>query len=242
MANYKSSGSKAHLAALALLALSSIARLCPGPALADGTGSLIIDIHDGQPWSPNYETGAHYASGNFMPGLDTWGSYFVVERLWFYHGGPYAESGVPYQVHFMVRDREQLPEHYYVEFYFDRTTTCNYCWEELVLGYPIIGYGPDDDTSDLGVFIRPFGGSVVNPAPLLWHDCCPNHDQLAATFWVSFPPPPEPTSGPQVRDMYELLYYYSDLGLGEVLLGMEVSSDVIVPTGSMSFSAVKSLY
>lgn len=241
MASCKSSDTRARLAALVLVVLSGVSWFDAEPLLAEGTGSLIIDIHDGQPWGPNYETDEDYASGNFMPGIDTWGVGFTVERLWFYHGGPYSESGVPYQVHFIVRDRGQQPEHYYMEYYFDRATTCNYCWEELDLGIPIPNDGSDEEVT-FGVFVRPIGGSAVNPAPLLWHDCCPNHVQLAATFFVSYPFSSEPDRDSRSRDVYELLYYYSDLGLGEVLLGMEVSSDVIVPTEAMSFSAVKSLY
>lgn len=241
MASCKSFGTRARLAALVLFVLSGVSWLDTEPLLAEGTGSLIIDIHDGQPWGPNYDITENFASGNFMPGIDTWGTGFTVERLWFYHGGPYAESGVPYQVHFIVRDRGHVPETYSTTVYFNRTTSCNYCWEELILGFPVIAMGSDDEVT-FGVFVRPFGGSAVNPAPLLWHDCCPNHDQLAATFWVSYPPPPGPAAAIGDRDVYELLYYYSDLGLGEVLLGMEVSSDVIVPTEAMSFSAVKSLY
>jgi hypothetical protein len=211
-------------------------------AFADLPGIMIIDIHDGEPWAANWDTGPTYMSGNFMTGIDTWGTGFWVERIWFYHGGDYPDSGAHYQIHFVWRFRYGDDEEFYCGTYLDRYTTCNYCWEELEIDYPIWDAGSDEDTT-FGVFIRPFdgtGGSGFHPR--LWRDRYADHYHLAALLDVSWPPPPEPGSNVGNRDPYHVQYYNSDSGLGEVLLGMEVSSDVITSTQEMNFSTIKSLY
>lgn len=218
-----------------------------GAAVADTTGTMIIDLHDGQPWAPNWDTSPWVASGNFMPGIDTWGwgGGFTVERIWFYHGGDYEESGEPYQIHFLFRDRSGQEETYELFTYLDRSTTCNYCWEELVIDWHC-GLCGSDEIETFGVFIRPFGGSAGSGfAPMLWRDGYPNHTQLAALLSVYFPLRESDQALDRnggERDPYSLLYYNSDHGLGEVMLGMEVSSDLITANESISFSAVKSLY
>lgn len=177
-----------------------------------------------------------------MTGIDTWGYGFKVERIWFYHGGDYPDSGIPYQVHFIRRSRLQGDETYYQMSYFDRETTCNYCWEELWLGYNVWQDGSDEDLT-FGVFVRPFGGGGgAGYWPRLWRDQSTDHEQLAAIMEVWWPPPFLNKGADNRDDPYSLWYYHSDAGLGEVLLGMEVSSDIIVASEETSFSTIKSLY
>jgi hypothetical protein len=211
-------------------------------AQADTGGSMDIDIHDGQPWVPIWDTDPSSATGNFMTGIDTWDYGFKVERIWFYHGGDYPDSGIPYQIHLVQRFRYGDDETFYQLAYRDRETTCNHCWEEVSLGYNVWGAGSDEVTT-FGVFIRPFGGSAGGGYwPMLWRDQAADHDQLAALLNVYWPPPYLGASAGGRDDPYSLFYYNSDSGLGEVLLGMEVSSEVITSTEEASFSTIKSLY
>ncbi len=210
-------------------------------AAADPSGLMSIDIHDGEPWAPIWDGGTTKAIGNFMPGIDTWGYGFEVERIWFYHGGDYPDSGIPYQLHFIQRIRNGEEEIYDQLLYFDWETTCNYCWEELTLGYNVWDVGSDEDYT-FGVFIRPYGGTAADRWPRLWLDQSPDHEQLAAVMNVWWPPPFSSRGAVGRDDPYSLRFYYSDAGLGEVLLGMEVSSDIITATEETSFSTIKSLY
>jgi len=221
-------------------AVISIIALGGCPAAAEPRGLLSIDIHDGVPYAPILVASPSAIAGNFMTWVDTWGEGFIVQRMWFYHGGSYAESGVPYEIHLIERNRfEGGVEYFSLIASFQRETTCNYCWEETGPLYwsPI---GGSNEESTFGVFIRPSShGGALGGRPLLWRDRYANHTHLAALLNVYF------GSGPAAagdRDLYELNYYFSDYGQGEVLLGMEIESSVIVPTESSSFSAVKSLY
>lgn len=211
-----------------------------GPSRADTAGHMNIDIHDGVPFSAISVVGANGAVGNFMTGIDTWGVGFMVERVWFYHGGNYAESGVPYRVHFIHRVLIEGEETFWLTDYYDRQTTCNYCWEVIQTA----GYYPEqgsDEEDTFGVFIQPLGVGVGS-RPQLWHDRYANHPHSAALIGVYWNLASNVGSPPGDRDLYGLDYYFSDYGFGEVLLGMEISSDVIVATEPSSFSAVKSLY
>lgn len=238
MRNFRSSGTSTHLALyLAVLLIFAYT----GGAQAEGAGTMILDIHDGAPCAQNVDTSDIFASGNFMTGIDTWGYGFRVDRMWFYHGGNYADSGEPYQVHFIRRVQYSSGVEYVMQEYFDRETTCNYCWESFDVGFNVWQDGSDEE-STFGVFVRPFGGLSASPAPMLWRDCQSDHEQSSAIFRVYFPPPPGPAGGAQERDTYGLLYYFSDWNAGEVLLGMEITSDGIVSTEAGSFSTIKSLY
>lgn len=230
------------LTLIAPCALVSSLALCWGAAAAEPRGLLSIDIHDGVPYAPILVASPAAMAGNFMTWVDTWGEGYIVQRIWFYHGGSYAESGVPYEVHYIYRERyEGGIEVFFYDGVIERTTTCNYCWEEIDVHH-WNAEGGSNEESTLGVFIRPSShGGAEGGRPLLWRDRYANHEHLAALLDVYFSPGPT-AAGPGDRDLYELNYYFSDYGQGEVLLGMEIESSVIVPTESSSFSAVKSLY
>lgn len=228
------------LTLIAPCALVSSLALGWSGAAAEPRGLLSIDIHDGIPYAPILVAAPEAIAGNFMTWVDTWGEGFIVQRVWFYHGGSYAESGVPYEIHLIERDRFEGGVEYFSHIAsFQQVTTCNYCWEETGPLYWSPNGGSNEE-STFGVFIRPSSaGGAEGGRPLLWRDRYANHEHLAALLDVYFGRGPA-TAGD--RDPYELNYYFSDYGQGEVLLGMEIESSVIVPTESSSFSAVKSLY
>jgi len=210
------------------------------PSRADTVGHMNIDIHDGIPFSAISVVGYHGAVGNFMTGIDTWGTGFTVERVWFYHGGSYADSGVPFRIHFIRRVLIEGEETFWLQYYYDSQTTCNYCWEDVPIVVWFGGQGSDAENT-FGVFIQPLGAGVGS-RPRLWHDRYANHPHSAALIGVYWDLASNSGSPPGDRDLYGVDYYFSDYGFGEVLLGMEISSDVIVATEPTSFSAVKSLY
>ncbi len=216
--------------------------LCPAPNAALA-GTMDIDIHDGEPWRAIWDPDRYSATGNYMYDAEGMSTAFKVERIWFYHGGDYPDSGLPYQLHIILRHRDDFGGEDYTSMRVrDRETTCNYCWEEYVIGFNI--WDGLNDRYAIGVFIRPVEGTGGSGFfPRLWRDRYTNHDQLAAVMNVWYPPPPTGTpSAEGGRDQYTLWYYNSDYGVGEVLLGMEISSDVITSAGESSFSTIKSLY
>ncbi|MEZ4397464.1 MAG: hypothetical protein R3C71_11180 [Candidatus Krumholzibacteriia bacterium] len=219
----------------------------PSSATAAPTerGFLSIDIHDGVPYSPIWGPTSTTVVGNFMTWPDdTFDEGFIVQRIWFYHGGDYAESGIPYEVHLIYRIRySDGSEGFSFQRLNEYTTTCNYCWEELdVFHWFALGGSNEEET--FGVFIRPLaGGGADGHHPMLWRDQSSDHVHLSAILNTWFgrdtAPAPEP---PGDRDLYTLGIYFSDYGMGEILLGMEIESDGIVVVEPTSFSAVKSLY
>lgn len=216
----------ASLACLALLALAA-------PSISRGE-TLILNIHDGVPWNSVYGITSGEVVGNFIPGLHTVGYVTVIERIWFYHGGPdYASSGIPYEVQVAVR-HQHGPGGDYDEFAhvagIERMTTCNFCWEEIVIGQPV-GIGYLGGVIQVGVFFRPLGGHPGLGVPRIWVDAAPNYEH-AATMLEFYESPIH----------YGNHWYFSDGGVGEVMIGMEISGDVVTPTEPMSFSALKSLY
>lgn len=238
------SGSNLRLAVLCLGIGLGTFLVDGGSVAAADRGHLTINIHDGIPYVPIPGVTQDMVVGNFMTWVDTWGSGFRVLRIWFYHGGNYAESGIPYEVHFVRRLQLGNGEEYFaymgVRPYI---TTCNNCWE--IINEPTYwdADGGSDDENSFGIFIRPLaGGGAPGPQPRVWRDCCTDHEHLAALLRINFAPTPSQVVEPGSRDLYSLIGYYSDIGAGEALLGMEIESDVIVATEPSSFSAVKSLY
>ncbi len=61
-------------------------------------GTIDIDIHDGEPWAAIWDTDRLSATGNYMYDAEGMSMAFKVERIWFYHGGDYPESELPYQL------------------------------------------------------------------------------------------------------------------------------------------------
>ncbi|MCB1164376.1 hypothetical protein KDL67_16915 [bacterium] len=207
-------------------------------------GFLSIDIHDGTPYSPIWGATSGMVLGNFMTWPDdTFDEGFIVQRIWFYHGGDYAESGIPYELHLVYRNHYSDGHDEFSQSRVDQySTTCNYCWEELDVSY-WFAIGGSDEEGTYGVFIRPLaGGGADGPQPRLWLDHYPDHEHLSALLDVDFLTRSIPADRRGDRDLYELILYYSDYGMGEVLLGMEIESDGIVAVEPTSFSAVKSLY
>lgn len=201
---------------------------------------ISYDIHDGIPWNPLFTVSYNRTAGNLMPGIEVpFGEYFYVERIWFYHGGDYPESGVPYRVYLMYRSIAQ-PSGDEDFMYFNQTeqlTTCNYCWEEIDVQWFVAGSSTFDDA--IGIFIQPLSGSPAIPAPQLWIDSCSDHYHLACVLFVHGKSGDRPTGG---RDYFDFEFYMSDYGMGEVLVGMEVENPFVTPVETRTFSAVKSLY
>ena len=207
----------------------------------EARGHLTINIHDGIPYVPIPGVDQYKVVGNFMTWVDTWDEGFILERIWFYHGGNYADSGIPYAVHLIRRLQVDDGEWFSQVLTFERSTTCNDCWETVEVG--LWDSGGSDEQNTFGVFIQPLaGGGAPGPQPRVWRDCCTNHEHLAALLRLDRGPRSGQAIVARDRDSYSLIGYYSDIGAGEVLLGMEIESDVIVATEPSSFSAVKSLY
>lgn len=244
MQHFRQSGTQARSIAIAslLFCVSLIAN--PGMAAADSAGSMIIDIHDGMPWVYLSDPAPYYMPGNFMPGIDTWDVGFRVDRIWFYHSGGYEDSGIPYQIWMFYRYHIEDHDELSLLGYWERSTTCNHCWEDVTLNHMV--WGGSDETNTVGVFIRPLGGTGGGGyQPRLWRDQGPDHDQLAALIWNGWHDPASGAGLPGAagdRDLFEVEYYYSDWGAGEILLGMQVSSDGIVAAAPSNFSVLKSLY
>ena len=217
------------LGTLALLAVAVV------PAHAD---TLILDYHDGNPWSPLYGVTMYEVAGNFFPGIVGWNP--LIWSVWFYHGGvDYEESGVPFEIHIITRTfQTDGSVEFNVEGIYDFwTTTCNNCWEEFYLG-GYLAHGHFGEDRELGVFLRPLGGTIGVQTPRIWYDCCVNYEHAAVTLRIA-----SPLAGGPVREgEYDTPVYNSDYGLGEFMVGAEVTGDVIVPTRDASFSAIKSLY
>ncbi|MEZ4397813.1 MAG: hypothetical protein R3C71_12980 [Candidatus Krumholzibacteriia bacterium] len=214
------------LGTLALLAVAVV------PAHAD---TLILDYHDGNPWSPLYGVTMYEVAGNFFPGIVGWDP--LIWSVWFYHGGvDYEESGVPFEIHIITRTfQTDGSVEFNVEGIYDFwTTTCNNCWEEFYLG-GYLAHGHFGEDRELGVFLRPLGGTIGVQTPRIWYDCCPNYEHAAVTLRIVNPKASD-------RSEYDTPVYNSDYGLGEFMVGAEVTGDVIVPTRDASFSAIKSLY
>lgn len=215
-----------HCRSLGIVWGSVLALAAPALVQAD---AIVVNIHDGQPWNPLYGQNQTFVAGNFMPGLTAYDGVWV-NRIWFYHGGnDYAYAGVPYAIH--VLKREVLDgggEVFFPSNEVYRETTCNFCWEEVLLGTWVNGHLNANKT--LGVFFRPLGGSIAIQTPRIWVDRFVNYEHAAASLDYSYPVE------------YTNPAYFSDYGIGEVMLGAEISGDVIVPTGETSFSAIKSLY
>jgi hypothetical protein len=241
MRGFRSSGSRIPLTGIFIAALASTQLPSGGSAAPGERGLLGIDIHDGAPYAPVWASSEDQAVGNFMTWIDTWDEGFIIQRIWFYHGGDYADSGVPYEVHLVRRIRYGGGEEgFSYQGHYARATTCNYCWEELdtFLWFAI---GGSDEESTLGVFICPLGG-WISPEPRLWRDHDVDHEHLSALLNLWFSPVPNRGPAGGDRDLYSVDYYFSDYGMGEALLGMEIESDAIVAAEPTSFSAVKSLY
>ncbi len=150
--------SRGSIPAFLLLAALLLLQSAPGldSANAEILGHMDIDIHDGEPWSPLWDPYPRSGIGNFMTGIDTWGIGFKVERIWFYHGGDYPDSGQPYRINMLYRfvGEEELM----AIGYFDTETTCNHCWETVDLGFNVWDMGSDEEQT-FGVFIQPVEGT-----------------------------------------------------------------------------------
>ena len=218
--------------AVALLLLLVFVPLAFPPVAASET--LILEIHDGTPWNPLYGVNDGFVVGNFIPDLYAYGGIIVIERIWFYHGGSdYADSGVPYEVQIAARHQHgpgSEDDEFFYEGGTERTTTCNFCWEEVVIGDPV-GIGYLGGVIQIGVFFRPLGGPFASGTPRIWVDAWPDYEHAATMI--------EYTNSPIG---YGNHWYFSDGGVGEIMIGMEISGDVVTPTKSMSFSALKSSY
>jgi hypothetical protein len=202
---------------------------------------ISYDIHDGVPANPLYTVNYYSTAGNFMIGIEVpeYTGWFTVERIWFYHGGDYAESGVPYRVYLAYRAIAYPGgiEHFGQERELDGQTTCNYCWEEVDVHW----FFNSSSTFDFaaGIFLRPLSGTPASPEPQFWVDICPNHYHLACVLSVL-----DKAGGNREvdRDMLYFDFYMSDYGIGEVLVGMEIDNPFVTPVETRTFSAVKSLY
>jgi len=199
------------------------------------------DIHDGVPANPLYTVNYNHTAGNFMIGIEVpeYTGWFTVERIWFYHGGDYAESGVPYRVYLVFRSiaHPSGDEMFLEESELDGQTTCNYCWEEVDVHWFFNGSSTFDCAA--GIFLRPLAGTAASPEPQFWVDICPNHYHLACVLSVL-----DKAGGNREvdRDMLYFDFYMSDYGIGEVLVGMEIDNPFVTPVETRTFSAVKSLY
>jgi hypothetical protein len=236
--------SRGSFPAVCFLAALLLLQFTPGldSANAEILGHMDIDIHDGEPWVPLWGPDPLSGAGNFMTGIDTWGIGFKVEQIWFYHGGDYPDSGQPYQINMIYRFTNDAGEEQLMIYHtHDAETTCNHCWETVDFGVNVWNWGSNEEQT-FGVFIRPVEGTGGSGYwPRLWRDRYVDHHHLAALLnFGSIQPEPGTALGG--RDVPIVEYYYSDYGAGEVLLGMEISSDVITSVGETNFSTIKSLY
>ena len=229
MRYFRSLDTRFQLSVSVLVSAALLMQVLVVPSEAD---ILEIDIHDGTPWTPNVDAGDDFPSGNFFT-LDPviWILGFRVQRVWFYHEGQYPDSGEPYEVQFFYRlaNLDGSESFAYIRRY-SATTTCNACWESLSTSFDVYP-GGDPEGVSIGAFVVPLGGTPASPSPMVWRDRYPNVPHSGAILDIGFWAPP-----PYVW------YYFSDYGMGEVMLGMEISSDGIVGTEDTSFSTIKSLY
>ncbi len=180
--------------------------------------TLTLDFHDGVPaWQIDF-LGEPQSVGNFMTGINVGpaGVYYV-KRVWFYHGGDYEDSGVPYNLYLVNRNSAPGDDSCHEIYYLQSATTCNYCWEYHDVNWFVVG---DSDLYDtIGLFVQPLGGMFTRADPKLWIDASSNHHHVGAILSPRIYPDVPPG---QDRSSFDIQEYTSDAGVGEVLVGMEI--------------------
>jgi hypothetical protein len=207
--------------------------------LAETTDTVILNFHDGTPdWQIWYGNEME-SMGNFMPGIDVGPSgTYEIKRAWFYHGGDYEESGVPYNLYIVNRVGDDWGDPSVSEYFnLQSETTCNHCWEYNDINITVPG--SSDESSTIGLFVQALGGIMTNANPKFWLDATSDFHHVGAVLWTTNY---NDTARAQDRATHAVHEYMSDSGGGEVLVGMEIEGDFIVPTAEITFSTIKSLY